>query len=83
MPEDKRTAVLLAFVKAYEVLALDNALDVLDLLISDIAGKAKKVGQKERLRTLKDLDRSALTLAWGIAPIPSKSSLYIKRVRIR
>ncbi|WP_257296117.1 Tn3 family transposase [Endozoicomonas sp. YOMI1] len=63
MPEDKRTAVLLAFVKAYEVLALDDALDMLDLLISDIAGKAKKIGQKERLRTLKDLDRSALTLA--------------------
>ncbi len=63
MPQSKRTAMLLAFVKAYEVTALDDSLDVLDLLISDIAGEAKKLGQKNRLRTLKDLDRSALTLA--------------------
>lgn len=63
MPADKRTAVLVAFVKAYETIALDEALDVLDLLITDIASKAKKLGQKKRLRTLKDLDKSALTLA--------------------
>jgi len=35
----------------------------LDLLISDIAGEAKKLGQKKRMRTLKDLDKSALVLA--------------------
>jgi len=63
MPENKRTAILAAFVKAYEIIALDEALDVLDLLITDIAGQAKKLGQKKRLRTLKDLDKSALTLA--------------------
>lgn len=59
MPETKRTAILVAFVKAYEIIALD----VLDLLITDIAGEAKKLGQKKRLRTLKDLDKSALALA--------------------
>lgn len=63
MPQNKRIAILLAFVKAYEVIALDDALDVLDLLITNIAGEAKKLGQKKRLRTLKDLDRSALALA--------------------
>ena len=63
MPEDKKIATLVAFVKAFEVIALDDALDVLDLLITDIAGAAKKLGQKKRLRTLKDLDKSALTLA--------------------
>ena len=63
MPEDKRTAILVAFVKAFETIALDNALDVLDLLITGIAGNAKRIGQKNRLRTLKDLDKSALTLA--------------------
>ncbi len=36
---------------------------MLDLLITDIAGEAKKAGQKKRLRTLKDLDKSALALA--------------------
>ncbi len=63
MTPKKRTAILVAFVKFYETIALDEALDVLDLLITDIAGEAKKLGQKKRLRTLKDLDKSALVLA--------------------
>jgi len=63
MPDEKRIATLLAFTKAFETIALDEALDVLDLLITEIAREAKKIGQKRRLRTLKDLDRSALSLA--------------------
>lgn len=63
MPDDKRIAILVAFVRSYEIIALDDALDLLDLLITGIAGDAKKIGQKKRLRTLKDLDRSALALA--------------------
>ncbi|PSU44554.1 Tn3 family transposase [Photobacterium frigidiphilum] len=63
MPDEKRIAILVAFVKAFEVMALDDALDILDLLITGIAGEAKKLGQKKRLRTLKDLDKSALALA--------------------
>lgn len=63
MPAIKRTAILVAFATAYETIALDEALDVLDLLITSIAGEAKKRGQKKRLRTLKDLDQSALALA--------------------
>lgn len=63
MREEKRIAILVAFVKAYEVMALDDAIDVLDLLITNIAGEAKKIGTKKRLRTLKDLDKSALALA--------------------
>ena len=46
MPDDKRTALLVAFVKTFEIIALDDALDVLDLLITNIAGEAKKLGQK-------------------------------------
>lgn len=63
MPDDKRIAILVAFVKAFEVMALDDAIDILDILITGIAGEAKKLGQKKRLRSLKDLDKSALTLA--------------------
>ena len=63
MPDDKRIAILVAFAKAFETIALDEALDVLDMLIADIAGDARKIGQKNRLRTLKDLDKSALALA--------------------
>ncbi len=44
MSEDKRVAVLVAFVKAFEIIALDDAMDVLDLLITDIAGAAKNLG---------------------------------------
>jgi hypothetical protein len=63
MPDDKRIAILVAFAKTFEIIALDEALDVLDLLITNIAGEAKNAGQKKRLRMLKDLDKSALTLA--------------------
>lgn len=74
MPKNKRTAILVAFAKAYETIALDEALDVLDLLITDIAGEAKKLGQKKRLRTLKDLDKSALALAEACAQILCEST---------
>lgn len=63
MPEQRKLAILTAFVKAQEITALYEAVDVLDMLILDIAREAKKTGQKKRLRTLKDLDRAALLLA--------------------
>ncbi|CAI1584364.1 Transposase and inactivated derivatives, TnpA family [Serratia grimesii] len=67
MSEERRLAVLTAFVKAQEVSALDEAVDVLDMLILDIMRSAKNNGQKKRLRTLKDLDRAALLLARACA----------------
>lgn len=73
MPVIKRTAILVAFAKAYETIALDEALDVLDLLTTYIAGEAKKLGQKKRLRSLKDLDKSALALAEVCAMILNES----------
>jgi TnpA family transposase len=69
MPENRRLASLVAFAHAFETIALDDALDVLDLLIADIAGEAKKLGKKNRLRTLKDLDRAAIALAEACAPL--------------
>ena len=63
MPVQKRIAILVAFVKTFETIALDDAIDILDMLITKIAGEAKKLGKKKRLRTLKDLDKSALRLA--------------------
>ncbi len=73
MPENKRTAILVAFTKAYETIARDEALDVLDLLIAYIASEAKKLGQKKRLRSLKDLDKSALLLAEACALLLNES----------
>lgn len=86
MPERKRTGILVAFAKAYGIIALDEALDVLDLLITDIAGSAKKLGLKKRLRTLKDLDKSALALAEvcalilneGIQDEPLRSAIFAR-----
>jgi len=62
MPENRRIATLLAFIHIYEIEALDDSLDVLDLLITDITAQAKRLGQKQRLRTLRDLDKAALMM---------------------
>ena len=51
MPDDKRAAILVAFVRTLEIIALDDALDLLDLLTTGISSDAKKIGQKKRLRT--------------------------------
>ena len=63
MPDERRRATLVAFAYAYEAETLDDALDLLDLLITDIAASAKRRGVKKRLRTLHDLDKAALELA--------------------
>lgn len=62
MPDERRLAILLAFAKYFEVIALDDALDVFNLLMSDILRNAKRLGDRARLRTLKALDAAALDL---------------------
>jgi hypothetical protein len=62
MAPDRRLATLLAFAHAFEVMAMDDALDLLDLVITEIVHAAESEGQKERLRTLRDLDTAALQL---------------------
>lgn len=57
MSPQKRMAVLVAFVLAWETLALDDALDVLDAMLAVIIRDARKIGQKKRLRSLKDLEQ--------------------------
>lgn len=63
MPDDRRMATLVAFAHAFETETLDDALDLLDMLIADIAASAQHLGQKNRLRTLRDLDQAAIALA--------------------
>lgn len=62
MPEERRRATLLAFAQAFEISALDDALDLLDLVVTDLFKDAQKSGQKERLQTLRRLDTAALQL---------------------
>ena len=62
MVPERRLATLLAFAHAFEGIALDDALDLLDLVITDILHDAQTEGEHQRLRTLRDLDAAALHL---------------------
>ena len=62
MPADRRIATLVAFVRSLEAQAQDDVLDLFDALVSDMVSASRGLFRKERLRTLKDLDASALTM---------------------
>ena len=62
MPNDRRIATLLAFANSFEIIAMDDALDLLDLLMTEIFHGAREEGKKERLRTIRDMDAAALKL---------------------
>jgi TnpA family transposase len=62
MPDNRRLATLVAFALMLEASAVDDALDLPDILITDLFSDATKAGQKARLRTIKDLDSAAMKL---------------------
>jgi hypothetical protein len=59
----ERLATLFAFAHTYETRALDDALDLLEVLLSQTFAAAFREGEQNRLRTLKELDAAALQLA--------------------
>ena len=63
LPAVRRLATLVAFVQSLEATAQDDALEVLEMLLRDLFSEAVRADRKARLRTLKDLDQAALTLA--------------------
>jgi len=63
LPENRRLATLVAFATTLEAVAIDDALELLDILITEMFSEATKAGQEARLRTLKDLDAAALQLS--------------------
>ena len=63
MPDDRRIAILFSFAYVYETKALDDSLDLLDMLITEITAAAKRLGEKKRIRSLGDLDKAALKLS--------------------
>jgi TnpA family transposase len=63
LPNPRRLATLVAFAHCLEATAYDDALEVLEALLSDLFGDAVKADKKARLRTLKDLDKAAATLS--------------------
>ena len=63
MPDERKTATLLAFVQLLEATAHDDVLDIFDTFFTTVFADARLAGIKERVRTLKDLDAAALQLA--------------------
>jgi TnpA family transposase len=63
LPPVRRLATLVAFVHCLEATALDDAIEVLDMLLHEFFNNAAKADKKTRLRSLKDLDRAATVLA--------------------
>jgi hypothetical protein len=70
--EERRLATLVAFALTLEATALDDALDLVDILITEIFSNAVKASETARLRTIKDLDVAASQLsqlaAWCLIP---------------
>lgn len=62
MPDERRAATLLAFIRALEASAQDDVLDLFDVIVTKIWAAAVQKGRAARLRGLGDLDAAALTL---------------------
>ncbi len=63
LTEQRRLATLVSFARQLAVTAQDDSLDVLDMLIRDLLARSVSSGKRSRLRTLRDLDAAALSLA--------------------
>lgn len=82
LPASRRLATLVAFAVSLEASAHDDALEVLEALLRDLFNNAEKADKKARLRSLKDLDRSAATLA-AVCKVVLDSSISDDNVRAR
>ncbi len=63
LPDSRRLATLVAFVMNLEASALDDSLDLLDILITEMFANAERASDRARLRTIKDLDFAAIQLS--------------------
>ena len=63
LPNPRRLATLVAFAHCLEASAQDDALEVLETILRQLFGNAIKADKKARLRSLRDLDQAAATLA--------------------
>jgi hypothetical protein len=60
--DERQIATLLAFARVYESVAQDDAVHLLHQFIGTKLLRAKHIGERERLRTPRDLDASALRM---------------------
>ena len=87
MPEERRTATLLAFARGLEARAQDDALDLFEALLAGMVSASKGFDRKERLRSLKDLDASAIAMRAACEPLldselPDETTLGEIRARV-
>jgi TnpA family transposase len=69
MPEERRQATLVAFAVTWWSVARDELLDLLDRYLTDLFARTNRQGQKQRLRTLRDLDSAARQLRTACATL--------------
>ncbi len=62
LPDERRIATLLAFVRTLEASANDDVLDLFDVVVTGMFSDAKAAGQKDRLGSIRDLDAAAMKL---------------------
>jgi TnpA family transposase len=60
--EPRRTATVTALFQTLESTALDDAVELFDVLATDIFNSAEEAHRKSRLRSLRDLDAAAIML---------------------
>src|SRR2546423_1289810 len=61
-PPSRRTAHLVAFGHDIEAAAQDEARDVLDQIVAQLLDRVERLGDRELLRSLRDLDEAARLL---------------------
>ena len=62
LPNDRRAATLLAFVRTLEATAGDDVIDLFDAVATSMFAQADAASKEARLRSLRDLDAAALKL---------------------
>jgi hypothetical protein len=67
LPDKRRIATLLAYVRTLEASAHDDVLDLFDVVVTDMFAAAKVAGQKDRLGSIRDIDAAALMLRQACA----------------
>lgn len=70
LPEERRTATLLATTRAMQVAAVDDALDLFAVLMATkLIGSDERAAVRDRLRALPALRQASATLAAAVATV--------------
>ena len=62
LPDDRRAATLVAFIRTLEASAGDDVIDLFDVVSTTMFSHARATAREARIRTLRDLDAAALLL---------------------